>query len=81
MRLGTAKWFWRGASKEGEVGRDGLGRVSGIHSRDLAVGSRDHPVRGNERTTTEVEAGVILGSKVRFMSGLKLPLGLKHPGP
>ena len=32
----------------------------GIHSRDLAVGSRDHPVRTDERTTAEVEAGVIL---------------------
>lgn len=52
-------------------------------SRDFAVGSSDHPVLADEGTTTEVEPGAILGSKVRYMSGLKfkLPIGLKHPGP
>lgn len=57
------------------------GRGSGIHSRDFAVGSSDHPVLADERTTAEVEPGVILGSKVKYMSGFKLPIGLKHPGP
>lgn len=81
MGVGSCRVVSERASKGGEVGRDGLGNASGIHSRDFAVGSRDHPVRADERATTEVEAGVILGSKVRYMSGLKLPIGLKHPGP
>lgn len=64
-----------------EAERDGRGGAGGLHSRDLAVGSSDYPVLADERTTTEVVAIAFLGSKVSYVNGLKLPIGIKHAGP
>lgn len=75
----AARGFQRGIQGKEEI-KDGLGRASGIHSRDLAMGSSDYPVLADERTATGVEAISILGSKVRYRNGLKLPRGIKHPG-
>lgn len=57
------------------------GQAGRVHSHDFTVGSSDYPVLADERTTTEMEAIGVLGSKVRYVNGFQLPIGIKHTGP
>lgn len=55
----------RGHLREGGGKRWAEQGGQNAHLPDLAVGSSDHPVRADERTTTEVEAILVLGARVR----------------